>query len=310
MNNKPWQPEKEVELDLVMQLINEQCPDAHLVSIEYLAKGFESTVFLVNKQYIFKFPRRTVSVGFLEQEIRILPILKQYVSVNMPEPLYIGHPSKLFSWPFAGFSFVPGHGADFFALNRQERVDLAKPVAYFLKQLHAVPLTVGQMLELGPDPIERLNFVVQHPQALQLLERVEKLHIFNQCTVLRKILESLHNIKLENDNVIVHGDLYARHLLLDNYKNLSGVIDWGEAHIGNRAIDLAMLFSFFPKEGFSRFQAVYGDIKKDVLQAALFRAIKHTLHCVLYAHDVKDKIFLDEALYGLSLIVEYESLML
>lgn len=306
MNNRPWQPEKQVDIDLAKQLINEQCPDTNLISIEYLAKGFESTVFLVNKQYIFKFPRRTVSVGFLEQEIRILPILKQYVSVTIPVPLFIGHPSTLFSWPFAGFSFVSGHGADSFGLSRQERVELAEPVAHFLKQLHAIPLTVTQTLDIGPDPIGRLNFAVQHSQALQLLEQVEQLHIFNQCTVLRKILESLHNIKLENDKVMVHGDLYVRHLILDQHKKFSGVIDWGEAHISNPAVDLAMLFSFFPKEGFSRFQAVYGDIKKDVFQAALFRAIKHTLHCVLYAHDVKDKIFLREALYALSLITEYQ----
>lgn len=45
----------------------------------------------------------------------------------------------------------------------------------------------------------------------------------------------------------------------------------------------------------------------NLIKAALFRSIKHTLHCVLYAEDVKDAIFLQESLYSLSLIIEHAS---
>ena len=46
----------------------------------------------------------------------------------------------------------------------------------------------------------------------------------------------------------VHGDLYARHLLLDDHKKLCGVIDWGDVHLGDRALDLSIAYSFLPAE--------------------------------------------------------------
>ncbi len=39
---------------------------------------------------------------------------------------------------------------------------------------------------------------------------------------------------------LMHGDLYARHLLLDESFQLSRVIDWGDLHAGDGAVDLAV----------------------------------------------------------------------
>ena len=44
----------------------------------------------------------------------------------------------------------------------------------------------------------------------------------------------------------VHGDLYARHLLLDETRLPSGVIDWGDVHLGDPALDLSVAISFLP----------------------------------------------------------------
>lgn len=117
----PWNPEKEVDLQLAQKIIEQQFPELMPLTIEYVAKGFESTVFLVNKKYGFRFPRRTVSVGYLEQEIRILPVLAQYLTVSLAKPLFYGKPTKLFNWAFAGFSFLEGRGAECFSLNNVER---------------------------------------------------------------------------------------------------------------------------------------------------------------------------------------------
>lgn len=307
MSHNPWTPEKEVDVDLARILIQEQIAYLKIDSIVYFGQGFESTVFLVNKKYIFKFPRRAVSVGFLQQEIRILKVYQDYLPIEVPAPLFVGTPSLRYTWPFAGFSFVAGDSADFFTLTRQERADLAVPVAQFLKSLHSIPISIGKKLNIGVDPIGRLDFKVQHPLALSLLEKVANLHLFKECGVLYSMLMQLKDIDISDSSVLVHGDLYARHLLLNENKQLVGVIDWGESYIGNPAVDLALLFSFIPQEALYLFTKTYGDIDNSILRGALFRSIKHTLHCVLYAEDVKDDLFLQEALCGLSLIVQHSS---
>ena len=38
--------------------------------------------------------------------------------------------------------------------------------------------------------------------------------------------------------VFVHGDLYSRHLLVDDAGRPCGVIDWGDCHVGDPAVDL------------------------------------------------------------------------
>ncbi|TXD36528.1 GTPase HflX [Lujinxingia vulgaris] len=44
---------------------------------------------------------------------------------------------------------------------------------------------------------------------------------------------------------LVHGDLHPGHLLLDERGQLSGIIDWSEAHLGDPAIDLSFFVGAF-----------------------------------------------------------------
>ncbi|WP_331957168.1 phosphotransferase [Citrobacter freundii] len=40
-------------------------------------------------------------------------------------------------------------------------------------------------------------------------------------------------------SVVVHGDLYVGHVLIDNTERVSGMIDWSEARVDDPAIDMA-----------------------------------------------------------------------
>src|SRR5207253_3160794 len=58
----------------------------------------------------------------------------------------------------------------------------------------------------------------------------------------------------------VHGDLYARHLIVDEHHTATGVLDWGDVHLGDPAIDLTLAFTFLPPESRDAFRAAYGPI--------------------------------------------------
>lgn len=75
---------------------------------------------------------------------------------------------------------------------------------------------------------------------------------------------------------LVHGDLYGRHLLVDERGQLSGVIDWGDVHMGDAALDLALAFSFLPPEAHAEFRAAYGGPHEGCWARARFRAVHHS----------------------------------
>jgi macrolide phosphotransferase len=43
--------------------------------------------------------------------------------------------------------------------------------------------------------------------------------------------------------VLVHGDLHPPHILIDERRRVTGLLDWTEAHVGDAATDFALLFA-------------------------------------------------------------------
>jgi aminoglycoside phosphotransferase (APT) family kinase protein len=87
----------------------------------------------------------------------------------------------------------------------------------------------------------------------------------------------------------VHGDLYARHVLLDESARACGVIDWGDTHVGEPALDLAIAWMLLPAEARPAFSGAYGGIDDDAWKRARFRAVYHQANTVLYADEVGDE---------------------
>jgi aminoglycoside phosphotransferase (APT) family kinase protein len=61
--------------------------------------------------------------------------------------------------------------------------------------------------------------------------------------------------------VLVHGDLHARHVLVGEGR-VTGVIDWGDVCVADRAVDLSLVWSFLPPAARPAFFEVYGPIDK------------------------------------------------
>jgi len=78
-----------------------------------------------------------------------------------------------------------------------------------------------------------------------------------------------------NDTRIVHGDMYARHILLDDARRLCGAIDWGDVHRGDPALDLAIALMVLPPQAHAAFVQAYGTISDATWQRATYRAIYH-----------------------------------
>ncbi len=301
MTAKPWESFS-LDSQLAKQLISSQFRqfDRENLTLTLLGVGWDNVCFLTQDNIVFRFPRREIAVTLLLNEINLLPALKQHISIPIPELIYIGTPTNDYPWPFAGYKLLSGETADQCSLTRNERLAYVGKLAKFMAELHSVNTTD---LQMPLDLMGRLDPQIRLPKIEEYLDKIDELK-FLDTKALRKF--SRH-FKLQRPiavNCLVHGDLYARHILIDSQKYFSGVIDWGDAHSGDAASDLALAHSFLPPESHAEFKSHYGVIDDDIWELAKFRAICSSATISVYGHDIKDEKLFKEGLQGLLFINE------
>ena len=94
--------------------------------------------------------------------------------------------------------------------------------------------------------------------------------------------------------VWLHGDLYSRHVVVNEQKSVAGVIDFGDTHLGDPALDIAIAWMFLPAEGRRKFCEAYGEIDEATWQRARFRTMNHIVILHAYAKDKNDQLLMKE----------------
>ncbi len=301
---EPWKPEQLVSESQALELIQEQFPELNATHISFLGAGWDNTAYLVENKWIFRFPRRQISVPLLEAEVAILPLLAQKLPLPIPTPIYIGKASQSFLWPFAGYCIVPGITACSANLSEEERTALAIPIANFLKELHAIPSSILSGVLIHGDNLGRINPRSIIERVTRVFDDLENLGLLENRDILEAILKEGSDLPTPKLSNLVHGDFYARHLLLDNNHQLAGIIDWGDIHIGNAAIDLAIAHCFLPREAHAAFKQAYGPISDQTWQLAKLRAIYSSAYITLFGHQKPEPDLLREGLRALRQITK------
>ncbi|AUX24386.1 phosphotransferase [Sorangium cellulosum] len=295
----PWIAEHRIPDALAAQLIGDAFPALRPVRLELLGEGWDNVAYLVDGELIFRFPRRQAAVPLLEREHRLLPALAPRLPLAIPVPELFGRAGAgPYRWPFLGYRRVAGETACRANLDDRERRALAAPLARFLAALHAFPTGEARRLGMPPDSIGKLDLAARIPQARERLERMRALGLLRDVRPWSELLEAGAALRASEDLRVVHGDLYARHLLVSAgpARALCGVIDWGDLHLGDPAVDLSVAHSVLPPEAHDTFRATYGEIDARRWELARIRAIHHSAAVVLYGHDIGDSALVREGL--------------
>lgn len=184
--------------------------------------GFDFKVVIADDRWVVRIPRREQVVPALEREVALLPELAAALPVEVPRFEHVS-----LEPPFVVYPFIVGTPL------RDEDSD---GVRAFLEALHGLRTTVlppvdwVQAFRDQCKEFERLALplldVDERPRALALFAEVESLVGF--------------------EPVPIHGDLGSDHLLVRGGK-LAGVIDWGDARLGDPALDYSwLLHEAFP----------------------------------------------------------------
>lgn len=306
--SQPWVAEHYVDQARGKELIETQFPELVPAELVFIGEGWDNTVYRVNGQFLFRFPRRQFGANLVPVESSMLPYLAQRLPLPIPKPLFFGQPTTTYPWPFLGYNFLAGKSACGARLSRAERVALAQSLAQFLKTLHSTPLDDAFAHGLDYDKHRILDVPFRVPTARDNIAKIKQLGLFADSNKLLAIIEKLEHIRDHEPKVVVHGDLYARHLLIGKQRELVGIIDWGDLRIVNPATDLAIVFSFLPQEAHAAFFEAYGPVKHETKQLACLKALYHNAIILCYAHSVSDANLLTEAQMAMQLIAEIENI--
>ena len=94
MGTELWHPDINITGDVARNIIEKQFHELTPINIKHIGEGWDNKVFLVNNQFIFRFPHRKIAAMLIERENAVLGYLQDIVNLEIPNPVYAGKPDK------------------------------------------------------------------------------------------------------------------------------------------------------------------------------------------------------------------------
>lgn len=287
-----WNPTILIDTELAKELIQEQF-NFIIDTIDVYGEGWDNTAFLVNNDLIFRFPRRDIAIACMENEINFLPYLAQHVSFPFSYPQYIGKPTTQYAYPFAGYSLIKGEMLVSFEPKRVNTIETAHKLAKWLHELHNVKV---QSIHLD-------LFRGEHDWRLDVSNRVAsctsslakyKSYFEDAGFQIKELQQQINDLcRFQFDDIknksYLHGDLYFKHIIADSNLVLTGLIDWGDTHIGSPGLDLSAAIMLFEGDPLKHFWQTYQITDDVLLTIAAFRAFYHQMVFLPYAYEQADE---------------------
>ncbi|MDT0160829.1 MULTISPECIES: phosphotransferase [unclassified Bacillus (in: firmicutes)] len=296
MQNQLWNGEVSIAPLEARELLLSQFPELAPAEVEHFGEGFDNRVFLVNDEYVFRFPRKAAAEELLKTESRILPELRIAAGVDYPVPVFSGKPDKGYPWFFSGYRKISGS-----APAGPGGTKSAIRLAEFLKQHHSFPVKRAKELGVPFDTYNRLDMETRLVKMEEYAEKGKAAGILKEEESLFSYIKKAIPIKVECDPVLVHGDLHIRNILADPEGEISGIIDWGDVHLGNPSIDLSIAYSYLRPDAREEFFGAYGEPGPEARDLARFKGIYTALLLAVYAHDRGDAVLVGAASDSLAL---------
>jgi aminoglycoside 2''-phosphotransferase len=197
---------------------------------------------LVDDGLVFRFARRPDVAERLGREARLLPRLAEALPVAVPRFEYVREdPSS--GVRFVGYPAIVGASLLEVGVQPAQGPELARQLAEFLSALHSFPMEEAARRGVpggGADDWRReyaAFYAEVSEQVLPLLNAAEQSGV---SALWEGYLDDDANFAFAP--AFIHRDLGAEHILVDPEGRLTGVVDWGDAAIGDPAIDFTGLY--------------------------------------------------------------------
>ncbi|WP_002148466.1 phosphotransferase family protein [Bacillus cereus] len=274
---------KENEYVLYLQSVY---PELQIKSAYVNEIGQNNDVLIVNDNIVFRFPKYEKGIQKLRVETKLLEKIRPFIALQIPDPSYQRFQDEVPGKVFARYEMIEGDPFwknIFTGINDEKQLlKLACTLAGFLKELHEIPLSTfeGIMQYDSADMYSEINSLYSQLKYYvypYMREEAKKEVSISFETYLNE--ESHFNFT----SSLVHGDFGMTNILYSaTKKDISGVIDFGGASIGDPAYDFAGILASYGEEFLQLFAAHYPNLE----------AVKERMYFY------KSTFALQEALFG------------
>jgi len=235
-----------IEVERHRALVHDRWPELRLETFEPFGDGWDCFTYVVDGEWIFQFPRWEGAAAALRRQIELLPGLAQEVSAKVPTPIFVSEEEP----PCMGYPLI--HGSP---MDPSTSGFWPERLGRFLYDLHLVP---PEFVGMRPSSAAAVR-AGYRTQVDELGRHVLPLLSASERAYAEGVIESFFgdDANFRFATCLTHGDIGPAHVLLTEGGDLSGVIDWGDASVGDPAADLAWILHAAPAVG-ERVLAAYG----------------------------------------------------
>jgi aminoglycoside phosphotransferase (APT) family kinase protein len=240
MNNNLPYLSSNITCALAAKLIASQFPEYAYLPITSVDKqGHDNRTFRLGDTMLIRMPTEESYALKVPKEQTLLPRLKPYLSVSIPEPIKMGQPSSDYPFSFSIYQWLEGQSANHLKISEHDLESLALQLAQFLKALQNIKNVEG------PAPGQHNWWRGDHVSVYDDGAR-KQIHELS-CAINKDkaiaLWEQSCATQWNKAPVWIHGDFAPGNIIIKDEK-LSGVIDFGGTGVGDPACDLVIAWTF------------------------------------------------------------------
>ncbi|MEX0748848.1 MAG: aminoglycoside phosphotransferase family protein [Candidatus Saccharimonadales bacterium] len=248
-------------LESASAILSRDLPDLDIASIKNIGEGWDSLVYLVNEEIVFRLPKADNALGDParqrgnKSEIGLLKHVFNRLPVKTPEPLLVPE-----HYGYFGYRHIPGSSLkdypELFKSSEQypEILDLWVRVATVIEQI----ITLEDAERLGLRAFDGVNPRVKLAKVVLNSDLLDSEFTPIIGVILDKYGES-YKALAKKRSVTLHGDLGFGNWLVDAHKRPYAVIDWSEATIAPPEHQMEFMWDM-PPEMLRHMTNTYEDI--------------------------------------------------
>jgi aminoglycoside 2''-phosphotransferase len=264
-------------------LTNGTAPE--IEQVKWLGDGDYCDCYLVNDNHVFRFAKHAAASTAMQREQCLLPIIERYVSVSVPCPTITGICTDT-GETMMGYPYLAGEPLEdevVTNLPSTAQTSLIAQMVAFTRSVHEIPLDDVQPCGLRHlEPLLHLTRVMAEGREQVAPRLPNRIWDYYESLFADYATDpALHTYT----PALLHGDLSPDHFLGDVKAGvLTGVIDFGDACIGDPAWDLIYICEDYDVAIFQTFIAQYDPVNTLLLERKV-RLYQH-LNNVDYALGV------------------------
>ena len=260
-----------------------------------LADGFSSYAILAAGEFIFRIAKTSEAMNGYQKERMILPRLRPYLPVQIPEPLWYAGPSELFPFGVMGYRLISGIP---FSLDLIPQVNLsriAQDLAQILAALHQV--SPEQVANFGLDKTSD-DQVWWQDVASTLRTHLPK----GEYEMIISWWDAYLNSPAGKffTPKLIHGDPWGENIILnETLDRVVGIVDFESVTVGDVAQDFAAqkyVGLDFMSQVIESYEKLGGDVEghfdRRLRDVSMLRELRGLWYAVKYpeAGELKDSL--------------------